>query len=417
MKQIIKNIIFIIFFWILSMIIAMMIIMPMDIHSPIADKLIRDIAIGMMFCFIAYYYNYKKVSFTAGILVILFSLFTYFNHTDDNTLSPQPQLEASIIDINKNLPKDINEYMRMEKIKISKKTLLLTYTMKTIKKENIDLTSLKNKLNNKDKLCENEFYRKLINNDFKIITQLKDKHNQILMSFQVDKNICVSNTLDDIFVQTNKKKQVDEKIKHTVNIIKTQKNLPLPKGYCKLSTSNSNDLKLINYMKEANKDKNFINFLFADCEQLEQWRKGKLKTLNDYGHSATPTNTGYKRLNISNQEFIEEVEKSLKTYKLKKVDDSVNKIEKIAKKYFDNMDFKQTKYLGVLGKDEYAVYFGFLLKIKTEDNKLKNIIGIFATTLYDKVPLNLYLYKEYKGKRTIYDLQDIMTLWMQRIHS
>ena len=170
-------------------------------------------------------------------------------------------------------------------------------------------------------------------------------------------------------------------------------------------------------MQEANEDCNFVNFLFADCEQLEQWRKDKIKSLNDYGYSLTPKKSGYKELEYTNKEYVIIMEKALKKYTSKKFAMIIKSIERISHKHFKNLKINKSSFLGVLGKDNYAVYIGLLMKINTEDNKTKILVGVSAMTLVNKVAMNLYLWKEYKGKRTIYDLQDIMTLWIQRIHS
>lgn len=191
----------------------------------------------------------------------------------------------------------------------------------------------------------------------------------------------------------------------------------LPKGFCPLKSRNQADARLINYLQDANKDINQVNLIFADCEQLQLWRKSKIATLNDYGYSLSPLSLINKELKMSNKNYLLQMEKVFNKKGTEFINKTSKDIEKIVQKHFATIKLNETKSLGVLSKDKHALYFGLIQKLKTEEGKDKIMIGIFAMTLVKKKSVNFYLWKEYKGERTIYDLESLASHWIFKVHT
>ncbi len=191
---------------------------------------------------------------------------------------------------------------------------------------------------------------------------------------------------------------------------------PLPNGYCHLNNSNQSDSRLIKYLEDANQNINQINLVFADCEQLRLWRKGESATLNDYGYVLAPLGLVNKKLNMSRKEYLSQMENIFRKQGIKFLNKSTSDIKKVIERHFPAVELNETKSLGIIHQDNNALYFGIIQNIQTEEGKQKTMLGLFAITLVSKKSVNFYLWKEYQGERTIYDLEDLLTSWIRKVH-
>jgi hypothetical protein len=141
--------------------------------------------------------------------------------------------------------------------------------------------------------------------------------------------------------------------------------LPAPQGYCELTEQQPADVRLINVIGDlVAATKNELLAVSADCGQLEAWRTGKLKTLDDYAQYQTPVdamdsaatrNEAVKEVCVSARAEGEKSAAAVATDLNARVDVAVK-----------GAKLNETGFLGVLAEDADACYFGLLLKAHTE---------------------------------------------------
>lgn len=193
--------------------------------------------------------------------------------------------------------------------------------------------------------------------------------------------------------------------------------LSIPRGYCSLINSNPSDNRLIKYLKDGNKGLNKVIFVFADCSQLKSWRLGDLPSLDDYGYVLAPSSLVNKNLNMSINSYLAQMTKVFKKQGVEILDRSIDKVEVVLKNHFPLVKLNETKNLGIISQDKYALYWGLLQHLQTEQGKSKKMLGVFAMTLVNGKSVNFYLWKKHQGDRTIFDLETLVSSWVVSVHS
>lgn len=190
--------------------------------------------------------------------------------------------------------------------------------------------------------------------------------------------------------------------------------IPIPKGYCLLKSSEPSDSRLIQYLEDTNQELNKVLMIFADCGQLKLWRNGELPNLDDYGYVLTPKSLINRKLDMSTRSYLFEVRKAFKAKGVELLNRNVENLGIFLNKHFPTMQLNETKNLGILSQDNNAIYCGILQNLQSEENKSKHMAGIMAMSLVKGKSVIFYLWKRYKGERTVYDLEALTSSWVSR---
>jgi hypothetical protein len=193
--------------------------------------------------------------------------------------------------------------------------------------------------------------------------------------------------------------------------------LNIPKGYCFLKPSEPSDSIVIKFLNDGNKGINKVIMSFADCGQLKLWRAGDIPNLNDFGYILVPTLYVHKKINISPKKYLFEMDKLYNSQGSKIINSGISRAEALIEKHLPSVKVNETKNLGVLSKDSHALYWGLLQHLNTDLGKSKHVVGLMAMSFMKGKPVNFYLWKEYLGNRTIYDLEQLTALWVTDIQA
>ena len=177
--------------------------------------------------------------------------------------------------------------------------------------------------------------------------------------------------------------------------------LNVPKGFCQLNQDLPGDSRLLNLIKGGLRGRNELLLMYADCKQLEAWRAGKKKTLDDFGQVQTPLRTMRTDLRGKSKATINSICSAMR----KAQPGFFGAIKEQVQKRFDelqaNIKFNQSKFLGVLHGDDEACYSAIIQKLKTELGDPKTIISVYAITVLRGRLLFLYAFASADDAETI----------------
>ena len=183
-------------------------------------------------------------------------------------------------------------------------------------------------------------------------------------------------------------------------------------GFCALNEEKSDfDRVMIDWQRKANADKNALIAIFANCARLAALRTGEGKKFGEYGILLSPYVKGQvqKLRGYSRKVFLKAManaiggginfdEGSLNA----RLNDS---LDPLLKREVGKIELTDTRLLGLLDKDDIALYTGIIMNVKMGKEKTVNA-GVMAMTLVNEYMVQYSLYSEFIDKRTIVMLLD-----------
>lgn len=156
-------------------------------------------------------------------------------------------------------------------------------------------------------------------------------------------------------------------------------NLTLPnEGYCLLDNTNLADRKVLDILSLDHRNK--VVLAFASCKELEMWRMGKIQYLTDYGFVLAPIVLLGQRLPMSLlPRFLESTEKGLEERGQKAWNNVRSDWLKTIAKHKIESKAGEALYLGVIGRDEEAIYTGTPHHSEAADGR--RLLGLAAITI------------------------------------
>jgi hypothetical protein len=152
--------------------------------------------------------------------------------------------------------------------------------------------------------------------------------------------------------------------------------LPVPAGFCELSSGNPTDQRILETIGEAlaKAHGNQLLAMSADCRQLADWRDGR-RLLGDYTQYQAP------RIAAANDETFRQTcaalrqqggrgFANLKTDAKTKMEDTVRQ-----------MKVNEQRFAGFLGEDPAACYIALLQKLKAEEGPDVTQLTVLAITV------------------------------------
>ena len=164
----------------------------------------------------------------------------------------------------------------------------------------------------------------------------------------------------------------------------------IPTGYCEIGGLPP-DEELVDRQKKAIGTSNQVLAMFADCNELEDYRKGNRTILDNYGQILAQKPKGHLRAlkGVSRKEYIQNIS-AHSNY----MADALNKAEARVRQYIP--DYQSHENLGILNTDSNGLYFGILMTINDETGHPRKIIGVIGMTLVNEIPISINLYRVYR---------------------
>jgi hypothetical protein len=166
-------------------------------------------------------------------------------------------------------------------------------------------------------------------------------------------------------------------------------NLPVPAGFCDLTENEPADKRMLDMLRGlVGKSGNFLLGMYADCEQLFDWRDNKRALLDDYAQ--------YQAQIVPTPEPVHQTCATMRNQGDKILGDQLPDIKARVESTLSNVKVNQTSLIGVLAEDSNACYAAMLQKMRTEVNTDKTQVIVFAIMLVKGIPLFLYRFSEYR---------------------
>lgn len=175
----------------------------------------------------------------------------------------------------------------------------------------------------------------------------------------------------------------------TVNLLGRTIEIVIPAGYCEVG-GHPAEAELVRRTKEGIGDSNQILVLFAECKELEDFRKGRRTMIDNYGQILAQTPKGQLRAikGVSRAKYIQEISgKSNWTEAFKKAEVRV-------KQYAPG--YQSQENLGLISTDANGLYMGILMTLTDDKGRPRPIIGVVGMTLVKELSISINLYQGYR---------------------
>ncbi|MDY0194308.1 MAG: hypothetical protein RBR93_12410 [Aliarcobacter butzleri] len=200
--QYIKNLLIVFGFWVIGIMFSVLLALSLDLDSPTADSVIRDISLAVMFALTAWYFKSKYPHnyyyfYYASLVALFFGLWQIFNPSnhsiaEENFFSIQSYIDTSAINISKTLPQDIDKETRIDSVSALPNKLKFDFTMKNLAKADINQEYLHTKFVNNlvSKFCKSQQYEVILNNNASVVFHYNDQNGLNLINVEINKDKC-----------------------------------------------------------------------------------------------------------------------------------------------------------------------------------------------------------------------------------
>lgn len=194
--------------------------------------------------------------------------------------------------------------------------------------------------------------------------------------------------------------------------------LVAPDGWCRLESGKISDARVLALLQQGMKRVgNTFVVAFADCGELERWRSGLQRTLDNYGVVAF--NNGFREFVYpgTGPSFVLELREVMDNAGQEYIDDLVGRGMELIEDVLPMAKLGQPTNLGMIGEDEISVYQGGIMPLETEFGDPKVSAYSSATTLLRKKIVYTFLYTEHDDDRTLSRLLDDHKNWTKRLRA
>jgi len=187
----------------------------------------------------------------------------------------------------------------------------------------------------------------------------------------------------------------------TVTLLGRPIEVVIPNGYCEAGNHPA-DAEMVRRTREGIGNSNQIIVLFADCKELEDFRKDKRTMIDNYGQmlaQQTPKGQILSFKGVSRAEYIQKISDRSSYFP-----EAFKKAEARAKEFIPGNP--SIENLGLLSTDSNGLYFGLLMVLSNDTGKLRTVVGVSGMTLVKERSISINLYQVYKKTP---DLRGLLT--------
>ena len=176
-----------------------------------------------------------------------------------------------------------------------------------------------------------------------------------------------------------------------VNLLGRPIELVIPSGYCEAG-GHPADTEWVSRTREGIGTSNQILAFFADCKELDDFRKGKRTTLDNYGNIFAQSPKGQLRAlkGVSRLEYIQMIS-AQSGY----MSESLKKAEVRVKQYIP--EYQSHENLGLLATDSNGLYMGVLVTMTDDTGRPRSIVGVFGMTLVKELSISIGISQAYRN--------------------
>jgi hypothetical protein len=180
--------------------------------------------------------------------------------------------------------------------------------------------------------------------------------------------------------------------------------LPPPPGYCELDPSERSDLRLLSMLEGVFRSSgNRLLVVSADCTQLDDWRAGNRKFLDNLAQYQT-------RIALENSDYSTNGAETIRTVcneTRREGEKMIAGIEPDVRARYEevlkNVKLNETRFIGVLGEEPTICYAALVTRIAADGAEKTQII-VWATTIVGGKIVYLYLFAPDVGGNSIADV-------------
>ena len=198
---------------------------------------------------------------------------------------------------------------------------------------------------------------------------------------------------------------------------KTRIQITIPDEYCLLDVYNPSDKRVLTKFDEQAKGKHRRLAFMVNCNQLSAWREGDLLTFDNFGYILLPEESvnlvSDDPLDQFLNDMVDEIDHGRKNiirhrgggYLERYIEESVVELE-----HSTSVD------LGLIHRDNFALYTASLDKTTTEIGEQKLSGKITAITQIKGKPLFFYLFRRLDNIKTIAETESDLSQWIVSVH-
>lgn len=161
-------------------------------------------------------------------------------------------------------------------------------------------------------------------------------------------------------------------------------------GECALDKANPLDKRALDLTAEIVAVSNFLHLITADCQELAEWRVGKVKFLGDGMQIQSLKAAANENFRGQEKTIVTQICDQFRTG----AGDIANQAEDVVKKRFEESKtaarLESLKLVGVMGQDENACYVAARVSGKNELGEATTKLMVFATLVVEGKLLYLY---------------------------
>lgn len=184
----------------------------------------------------------------------------------------------------------------------------------------------------------------------------------------------------------------------TVSLLGAKVVLPVPKGYCPLTTAQAADKDLISRTERTVGVRNRLLLMFADCAQLKRYRSRGI-SLSNFGSYMAPK-SAKKPLKMSRSRFTRLMGEQIEKQKDAIVKAQRQMTERLNKEG-NRAALAGNENLGLIHQDDSAAFMGLVQTWQAEGSAKILVGAVTGLTLVRERVVSLNLYAPYKGKKSI----------------
>lgn len=177
-----------------------------------------------------------------------------------------------------------------------------------------------------------------------------------------------------------------------------------PSGHCFLDESQPSDARLVGLLNSIFRGELRMLGAFADCAQLKSWRTGQRKTLGDYGQFLVPLDFLDKKVEGAAKPYIDTICKIMRDTGGEIISKSEADVRQRFEQALQGAKMNEVRFLGVVGQDDNACYFGLIQNIITEHGDPKTQVDVSAIAFISGKMIYSNLYAVHEGDQTLTEL-------------
>jgi len=193
-------------------------------------------------------------------------------------------------------------------------------------------------------------------------------------------------------------------------------NFHVPAGDCLLDANDPSDAKVLLSLKAALRGVGNSVIVFADCRELDYWRRGLQKTLDDYGYAyAQPKQPGdsdpFDQRLLNTRILAGSKQASTETFEAarKRVEDNL-------KRWGTALPSGGMEYMGILDGNTNGLYLGNLQDMTTVGGEAKTMAGVWTVLALNRRVINAYFFRRLESVETIDSLVHDAKVYARRAH-